>query len=197
MTVPNMNLSEARSQSVKPGAYKVRILGADVDTKYNRLVLKLDIADGEHQGYYRQLFEKYSFWGLTASLYFDKESAWKFANAIDAIRASNAYFEWNDNGKNDEKALVGMYAGAVLQKKHYIGNDGTEKSKLLVYRLISLTDLKTGNYKVPDDRYDDGTGPGSSRNASAGVVDTTADVIDTTAQMPEGFQKIEDKDIPF
>lgn len=200
--IPNMNLSEARGNSIEPGAYKTRILAADVDTKYDRVVLKMDIADGEHQGYYRQLEEKYNFWGLTGSLYFDKDSAWKFANAIDAIRASNADFEWNDDGENDERNLVGMYVGAVLQRKHYIGNDGAEKTKMLVYRLISLDDLKAGNYKIPDDRYDNGLSP--KTNAVPGkVVDTTATVKDTAKTepepggMPEGFKEIKDEDIPF
>ena len=207
--IPNMNLSEARGNSIEPGAYKIRILGAENDdkgTKYKRVLLKVDIADGERQGYYRQLEEKYNFWGLTASLYYEKNGepveAWKFANAIDAIRASNADFEWDDDAENDERNLVGMYVGAVLQRKHYIGNDGAEKTKMLVYRLISLDDLKAGNYKVPDDRYDNGLSP--KTNAVPGkVVDTTATVKDTTKTepepdgMPEGFKEIKDEDIPF
>lgn len=170
--IPNMNLSEAKPKSIEPGGYIVRVLGTEIDAKYNRLILKVDITEGPNQGYYTRLEEQYNFWGLYANLYLDEDSKWKFANAIEAFRESNVDFEWENDAENDEAKLVGMYVGAILQRKHYVGNDGKEKTKLQVHHLVPRQDIDSKTFKIPDDVYKDGTG--ASAPAVGGVVDMTA-----------------------
>lgn len=185
--IPNMNLSEAKGGSIEPGGYVLRILDTAVDMKYNRLQLKVDIVEGPNQGYYSNLYEKFGFWGLYANLYLDNDSAWKFANAVDALRASNADFQWEDDAENDEHKMMNMYAGAILQRVHYRGNDGAEKTKLQVHHLVPVEDIRSGSFKIPEDSWKDGLGP---VNQPSGVVDTTAQ------QMPEGFVESAN-DTPF
>ena len=187
MTLPNMNLSEARRETIEPGGYVVKVLKTNIDTKYNRLQLEVDIIEGEHAGYFERLNDRAGFWGLTANLSIKKEDAWKFANAIEAFRASNVDFTWNDDGENDENGLIGMVVGAVTQRRHYIGNDGLKKSKLLVNRLIPVDDIRSGNYEIPDDLY--------AENYPMPV--HTGHVVDTTGDdIPEGFKQSAD-DTPF
>lgn len=185
--IPNMNLSEAKGGSIEPGGYVLRILGTEIDMKYERLRLQVDIVEGPSQGHYTDLHERFGFWGLWSNLSLKKGDEWKFANAVDALRESNADFQWDDDGENDEHKMMNMCTGAILQRVHYRGNDGTEKTKLQVHHLVPVEDIRSGNFKIPDDSWKDGLGPVSH---PAGVVDTTSQ------QMPQGFVESADE-TPF
>lgn len=184
--LPNMNLSEAKRESIEPNGYVVRVLRTNVDTKYNRLQLEVDIIEGDQEGYFGRLRDRAGFWGLTANLSLNKEDAWKFANAIEAFRDSNADFIWNDDDENDENELIGKVVGAITQRRHYIGNDGLKKSKMLVNRLVPVDTIRSGDFEVPADKYaDDYPQPVKTGN-----------VVDTTNDIPEEFKQSAD-DTPF
>lgn len=180
--IPNLNLSEARSESIEAGGYVMRVMAAIVDNKYNRLQLQLDIVEGEKAGYYQKLYDKAGFWGMTLNLYMDPQSAWKWNRFIDAIKASNKGFTWNDDGENDEMTLVGKYIGVVTRKVEYMGNDGITKRKLRPYSTMSVQDIRDGNFTVPDLLPLQGQSPA----AVTGVVDTTMN-----------FGPLKDEDVPF
>lgn len=182
MTIPNMNLSEARTETIDADGYVMRVMAAILDPKYNRLQLQLDIVEGDKAGYYKKLYDKAGFWGMILNLYLDRESAWKFARAIDAFKASNESFTWNDDGENDEMSLVGKYIGVVTRKKEYLGNDGIVKRKLVPYSTVSVQDIRDKNYTVPEMlplQQTPTAGP-------TGVVDSSAN-----------FGPIKDEDMPF
>lgn len=183
MTIPNLNLSEARNETIDAGGYVMRVMAAIVDPKYNRLQLELDITEGDKQGYYSRLYDKAGFWGMVLNLYMDPQSAWKFARFIDAVRSSNEGFTWNDDGENDEMTLVGKYLGVVTRKKEYIGNDGVVKRKLVPYATISVQDIRDNNFTVPEMLPLQNT---TSTNV-VGVVDTTT----------PSFGPLKDEDVPF
>lgn len=180
MTLPNMNLSEARSESISPGAYVVQIKSVEIDNKYNRLVLEVDICEGDKAGYYTRLNERAGFWGLKISLYLDEKSRWKFAKTIDALVESNLNFEWDYDGENDEQKMVGQRIGIVARLKEYMGNDGQKKSKIVPYSTISVNDVHSGNYTIPEPIRLDAT-------------EFSGDVVDTTS----GFGPVTDDDMPF
>lgn len=183
--IPNLNLSDARRPGIEPGGYVVRILAAEVDVRYNRLQLQIDIVEGPEAGYFTRLNEQFKFWGLTANLYLDEKSRWKFANAVDAIRASNADFRWEDDAENDERQMVNMYVGAICQRYHYIGNDGKEKTKLQVHHLVPVEEIRNGTFEIPEDSYAKDFPAHQMTPAPGGVVDTTAD-------LPPGFYESAD-----
>jgi len=183
--IRNMNLSEARRESIEPGGYVCRVISTNVDEKYDRLQLQVDVTEGQNAGYFTRLNERYNFWGLTANLYMDEKSAWKFANAIDAFRNSNPDFTWNDDGENDEKTLVGKYIGVIAQRKHYLANDGTKKSKLQVYRLVPVDVIRENAFDVPEDLYAD-----ELKNSAP----VSGDVVDMS--LPQGFMESADE-MPF
>lgn len=189
MTIPNMRLSEAKREEIEPGGYIVEVIGTNIDTKYNRLQLRVDIAEGPSAGYFTRLQERANFWGLTANLSLDESDAWKFKNAVDAMRASDPAFIWEDDAENDENEMVGVKVGAITQRRHYMGNDGVKKSKLLVYRLVPVDVIRSGEYEVPDDMYADNI---PKPQPSGGQV------VDTTAPDPvDGFGQIQEDDVPF
>lgn len=188
----NMNLSEARRESVEPGAYVMVVKKVYIDQKYDRLVLDLDIAEGPKAGYYTRLNDRAGFWGLSWSLYLSKDDAWKFANAIDAFRGCNSDFAWNDDGENDEQTLVGRRIGMITRHKEYMGNDGILKKKLVTYKPISLEDVRTGNFTIPEPiLYKEGA---TQMPEAGSVVDTTAS---NQPDPVEGFKNTSDDEIPF
>lgn len=184
--IPNMNLSNARSETINADGYIMRVMDATIDMKYNRLQLKMDITEGDHAGYYKRLEERAGFWGMTVNLYLDPKQAWKFARTIDAFRESNADFEWNDDGENDEHKLVGMYVGVVTRWKEYIGNDGLVKKKLVPYITVPVNQIREGKYEVPP----------TIRLENAPTAPQQVEVIDRSEDTPMGFNET-DNDVPF
>ena len=179
-----MNLSEARTESIKADGYVMKILAVEIDNQYNRLKLKCDIAEGDSAGYYQRLEDRANFWGMYVSMYMDEGSRRKFALTIDNICKSNDGFTWNYDGENDEQTLVGQLVGVVTRQKFYYGNDGQKKSKLVPYFTLPVEDIRTKNFKVPE--------PDTS-NVEQDEATFTGNVVDTTA----GFEEMKTDDIPF
>lgn len=191
-TIPNLNLTETRNESgqssLAPGAYVCRVVRSRYDAEYNRLLLDLDIDEGPHKGYYADLENRYNFWGLTWKLYLNPEDKWKVLNAVDIFRACNADFEYNDDGENDDQAMVGKQIGIITRQREYVGNDGITKKALAVYKPINIEDVRAGNFTIPD--------PVKAKGASAPPA--TGQVVDTTVEDPvEGFKDTTDDDCPF
>ena len=161
----------------------MQVMASRVDMKYNRLQLDMEITEGDYAGYYTRLQNRAGFWGMTINLYLDRKSAWKFARTVDAFRASNADFMYDDDNENDEQVFTGMYVGVVTRYKQYLGNDGLVKKKLVPYITIPVQDVKTGNFEVPDMIPLDN----KPTAAPSGVVDMSA---------PQGFVE-SDEETPF
>lgn len=189
MTIPNMMLSEAKREEIAPDGYIVEIISTHIDKQYNRLQLQVDIAEGPNAGYFAKLEERANFWGLTANLSLEDKDAWKFKNAVDAMRDSDPSFVWEDDAENDESEMVGVKVGAITQRRHYMGNDGRQKSKLLVYRLVPVDVIRSGEYEIPDDLYADNMP--KPKPVGGQVVDTTA------ADPVKAFGEVNDDDMPF
>lgn len=191
--IPNMNLSDARRETVEPGGYVCRVIETNVDLQKNRLQLTLDITEGPHAGYYTRLHDRFGFWGLTGNMPMDEDKRWKFAATIQAFRDSNVDFKWDDDGENDSDALRGQYIGVVARRKHHMGMDGKEKATLHVYMMAPVGDIRAGNYKVPDDIWDEklqaSQQPAAVTDMSRGqsLEDPAVDDI-PPAEWPEDFQ---------
>ena len=179
-----MNLSEARTESIKADGYVMKILAVEIDNQYNRLKLKCDIAEGDSAGYYQRLEDRANFWGMYVSMYMDEDSRRRFAQIINNIEKSNDGFTWNYDGENDEQTLVGQLLGVVTRQKYYYGNDGQKKSKLVPYFTLPVDDIRTKNFKIPE--------PDMSK-VEQDEAAFTGNVVDTTA----GFEEIKTDDIPF
>ena len=187
MTVPNMNLSQNKSEHLDVTGYVMKVVSARVEQNYGgRLVLELDIAEGPNEGYYQRLSDRAGFWGMTLNLYFDEKQAWKFSRAIEAFRKSNDTLIWEDDAENDERNLVGKLIGIVPRLKEYIGNDGQKKTKLVPYTTVPVSDIRSGQFTVPEPiRVDE---PAYSQPAN--------NVVDKSGDAPNGFSSV-DEDIPF
>ena len=178
----NLSLSNVKESTngLTPGGYVVKILEAEDFPDKEYLRLKLDIAAGPNKDHYKDLDDRFGFWGLYWYMSYKQTALSLFKAGINAIRKSNADFTWEDDAENDEKTLVGCMVGAVLREEEYLSNDGEVKSNVKFYKAMSITDIQEGKYTVPPRKVLE------SHNTANEVIDTTAT-----------FQEVDEKDIPF
>lgn len=171
----NNTQGESRKKII-PGGYVCEIKGVqDCPKGYNPmkpetgdfLKIQYDITDGEFSHYYKDLEDKFGFWGGTFVRSY-KPTAYSMLKAfISAIEKSNPGYTWHWA----EQTLVGKKIGLVLGPDTYIGMDGSEKVKMKVVAIKTVQDIQSGNYKKPDD---------TPAPAPVKVVDTTkTDDIET------------------
>jgi hypothetical protein len=183
------NVSESTG-SLPPGGYICRILDVqDVPSK-EYLLVKLDIAQGPHAGHYKELEDRFGFWGLNWYMSYKQTALGLFKAGISALRASNSSFQWNDDTENDERNMIGCLVGGVLAEEEYLSNDGTVKSNVKFKTAVSTQTIIDGQFKVPEKKKLE------SHNTAAEVVDTTQS-NGYTAQDGTHFAPVNEKDIPF
>lgn len=183
------NVSESTG-SIPPGGYICKILNVqDVPSK-EYLVVKLDIAQGPYTGHYKELEERFGFWGLNWYMSYKQTALGLFKAGISALRASNSNFQWNDDTENDERNMIGCMVGAILGEEEYISNDGMLKCNVKFKNAVSTQAIVDGQFRVPEKKKLE------SHNATAEVVDTTQSNGYTT-QDGTHFAPVNEKDIPF
>ena len=158
--IPNI---PEKPPKIEPGAYVAKIVTAtDCPTGYNPkkptagdyLKLEIDIAEGEFTDYYKDLFDRFGFWGLTSYRSYKPENLGFFKSFIKTIMKSNPSLYWNFAAGNDEHALEGCKIGVILEAEKYTNLAGEERQKMKIKRIVTVDEVESGKY--------------SSTNASAG-----------------------------
>lgn len=158
ITVNFENVNEAgtnNSEYAKPpaGGYMCEIKGVENKEKSNGIVLDLDIAEGEYEGYFTDKFNHFGWWALTSFHSYKPKALPFFKRLLKNLEVSNPIIDFALGGGSiqlNESDLVGLKIGVVFGYEEYIGNDGKVKEKTKVADVISLDDLRNGNYKVPE-----------------------------------------------
>ena len=96
----------------------------------------------------------------------------KFKTFTDALEDSNPgyHFDW------DESKFKGLIVGALFNEREYEKNDGSIGRALNFAQVISVDRVRSGNYKLPDDKLlkrssGGGTGDDGFMNIPDGVDD--------------------------
>ena len=152
-------------QGPPAGGYVARITSVFDNKEKQYLQIGLDIAEGDYAGYYTNLFEKANFWGLTSYRSYKPKARGFFKAFIEATEKSNDNFEW----QWDEMKLLNLNVGIIIGLEDYIGNDGKIKTRPRVADFVSVTDIKDGNFTVPDHTKI------QAPPSSSGVVDATSE----------------------
>lgn len=188
----NMSNIDAAGNYPRPkaGAYIIRITKAINNPGKERTEFEFDIARGQFAGHYQDLYDRAGFWGGKFQKSYTDKALPFYKGFTEAVVASNADTEGlviGDYEDVDETKFVNKLVGLVVGEREYIGNDGKQKIGWDMYNAIFLPvkDIEAGNYKVPE------LVPLEEKAAPFG------NVVDTTADMPEGFSKVNDNDIPF
>ena len=145
------------------GGYVCRIIQADI-TKSQAgnimLVLCLDIAEGDFNGYFRdstqrlKTFRADSKWdnsGIYRQLIFDRDGNTSrfFKGLLSCVEKSNPSFKLNPHAF-DEKSLLGLKIGCVFAEEEYSKRDGSTGSRVVVKFPKSVDDIRQGNFNVPE-----------------------------------------------
>lgn len=154
----------------KAGGYIVQILNVvnvelDASTgKGDYLRIDYDIADGEFIDYYQEQNERFGGEYRTNFIRSYKEKALgMFKHFINCLEESNPQFKWNWN----ERALIGLKLGVVLQEEEYEKNDGKIGTRLKVKDIKTVHQILEGDYKVPETKRIGGNSASSYNPYSA------------------------------
>ena len=175
-------------EQLPPGAYKCVIKRAEeVTSKTGKqmLVLELDIAEGEYEGYFERTyndrnkqFGTATWQGIYRQLT-EGTSLPYFKGMINEIEQSNKpyKFDW------DEKSLTGKRIGGVFRREQFMGQDGTPKFAI---RCQFLCDISRVSEKArPADKLLDNSVP-------------PAPTYSTSYESAPKFEEIgNDDDLPF
>lgn len=183
----NMSNIESAGTFLRPkaGAYVIKIVSAVNNKPNERLDIEFDFAEGELEDYYKDMQDRFKFWGGKFSKSYKAKALPFFRGFIEAVVKSNANTEGlvvGDFEDVDETKLPGLLLGMVVGEKEYIGNDGKKKVRLDTYnaKFITVDDVKAGNYTVPEFI------PLEEEPETNGVVD-----------MSGGFEELRADDCPF
>ena len=126
-------------ESIEAGGYICKIVDAILNTDKKYIELDLDIAEGNHAGYFQKLEDRAGFWGLKSFMSYKESVLSKFLKTCTALNNSNPNFNFDPmrNGGSDVDSLIGKFIGVVIGKEEYRAI--TEVSK-----------IKDGNFKVPE-----------------------------------------------
>lgn len=142
-------VNESGGQPTKDG-YICKIIAIDDDEDREFLKIYLDIAQGEYEGYFQDLYDRYGFYGLTTVRSYKDTAKGLFKKFLTTLEKSNQGFV-ADNFNNNPQSLLNLQIGAVLQIRRYTKNNGLDGKQLRVADICTTGDILAGNFKVPDD----------------------------------------------
>jgi len=143
--------SMSEHKKLEPGAYVGTITNVeDCPKGFNPrkpdagdyLKIEYDISEGPYAGNYKDLFDRYGFWGGVFYRSYKEDNINMFINFIGTVEKSNPRFSWDWSAEEDEKKLIGCKIGVVLEAEKYLGMDGSEKQKMKVKKVIAADEVK-------------------------------------------------------
>lgn len=192
-------VSPASAQSyptLPTGAYACEIKGVTLKTTQNNkeyIEMMLDITEGEYKDFFTKDYRSQKdngnkFWRGCFNLWVPDDNAeeWQknaFLRSLKAIDVSNPGYTFDGN----EQGLKGKCVCALFHKEEYI-KDGTVKSAVKPFKLVSMDDYRNGKIgDVQDKLLDD-------KNKQ----NTSAPAQNNAAPVPTDFEEvISDGDLPF
>ena len=132
------------------GGYVCRYTSVVDKADKEYLQMEFDIAEGEFKDHYKQLNEKFNFWGGKTIRSYKETALPMFKRMCTAVTKSNPGYLFDGNTNADEETLVGKLVGLVLAEEEYMSNSGEKKTRLYVHCEKSVDDIRNGNYKIPN-----------------------------------------------
>ena len=141
-------------ETLEPGGYICKILKVQTEERYYGTLLRIgfDIAEGEHEGYYRRRFDQKKQYDENAKwpgMYYQtvrQDDLRYFKGFITSIEASNPGFKWDW----DEKKLVGKLFGGIFGEEEYEKQNGEIGTIVKCGFVRSVDAIREGKFKVPE-----------------------------------------------
>jgi hypothetical protein len=181
----NVKASQGEREKLPAGGYVVDVKKAEVKKSqngYEYLDLSIDICEGEHTDFYQNDYKAQTLEPKKYKGHFrigvpkddgsEKDSWTKsgFKSMTNAFEDSNESFHW----EWDESKLVGLKVGALFRNKEYDYQGSTGFFTECAF-LTSAEKIRKGDFKIPKDKL----------------------LKRSTEPTPQGFEPIDDSDIPF
>lgn len=159
----NAQVYSGNGGQIPVGGYVCKIM----DVKYatydwgDRIEMAFDIDDGEYAGFFKKKYDadqsEDKKWKGVFRLNVPKDDGseqdgWtmsKFKTTMDNFERSNSGFTWDW----DESKLKGKKIGIIFRTRHTTIN-GRSVTFSEANRSAAVEDIESGNYKIPDDYYD-------------------------------------------
>ena len=128
------------------------ILNDDQTSGKANIELHIDIAEGEHAGYFQNLEDRYGWWGLKGWMSFKEEQLANFQRTCAALCNSNPGLIFNPfaEGGVDVDILKDKQIGVVTRKEEYKSSSGEIREKNSVARFIETDKIRDKKFKVPE-----------------------------------------------
>lgn len=168
------------------GGYVLKILKTKIESYSwgQVLVLMIDVAEGEHTGFYKKNYDAQQQdkkWKGSYRINLPKDDgteqdSWnvkKLKSAMTAIEKSNDGYTWNW----DETTLAGKIVGGLFGNKEYEFK-GKKGFFTDCRALCSVESIRSGNFTIPADKLlNGGTASGNEFDSSGGFTALTDDDI--------------------
>lgn len=133
------------------GGYVIRITDVEdvADKEYLNVVY--DIKEGDFSGFYSDDFGRLNPWAHRFVRSYKDSAAGMFKQFLARLEDSNKDFSiaaWQT--KSDERELVGLELGVVLQNELYTNNQGEDKERLNLVGVYAAQDIRNGDFKLPE-----------------------------------------------
>lgn len=137
-------------EKLPAGGYVIRIVGVEDVPAKQYLNIVYDIAEGEHAGFYSDDFGKKNPWTHRFVRSYKPTAEGMFKAFLSRLEESNRRFSIaNWQIQSDERALVGLELGIVLQVEDYTNDKGEDKERLQVVGVYASQDIRNGDFKLP------------------------------------------------
>lgn len=168
-------------------AYKCTIVNvflANSKSGNEMLAIDFDIADGDHQFYFRDETNRMRknfpdvTWSNNARLYIvlrvEGKLNWRLKKFLSHVQKSNADFVIDPSKFFDERSLVGKACGVIFKGKESKSTkkDGSRYVNTVLHDTCSIQDVIDGNFSVPEiERYTGNDAPPSYSFSNSTPID--------------------------
>lgn len=135
------------------GGYVIKIVDVEDNPDWECLNIVFDVVGGEYNGKFAKTPADRAWTHTLRQSYSDNAKRF-FKGFLTALERSNPGFTVADwQRKSDERELIGLYVGAIINYYHYINEKGTLVKRYNFARACDVYEIKSGNFTVPDDRW--------------------------------------------
>lgn len=155
------------------------------------LEVSLDIAEGEYRNYYLDQYNKDErplgekkwrcrFYQLTQNK--DGATNGGFKNLVECVKESNTGFEpqW---GESFCASFKGKFVGVVFGEEEYRNYSGEIKTSVKPVKAKNVQEIRSGDFTIPTLKKLNDGGSSFVSNSMSGI--------------PEGFEMVDESDLPF
>lgn len=133
-------------QSLPAGVYKMIIVKGETGTTQTdkeKLVLCLEVVEGEYQGFFskkykaKKQYNEKAAWPCLYHQVTEGEQVGRYKGVIMAIEASNPGYIYDF----DETKLEGKICGCIFREEEFIGQDNKVHTTVKPYQIIAVEDM--------------------------------------------------------